>query len=222
MNRTYTNFSMWGIDQVNYGLEFGAKIPIYQGFSFQTAASIGEYHYTSDPFVVQTVDNSEKVILDGERVYWNGFKVGSTPQTAISVGLNYRSDDYLFAGIDFNFFDRTYMDLNPLYRTDYAVIGRDTPEAIAEMRAQERFAPAFVLNANIGKSWYIFRKYNIGFSFDIKNILNRRDIKTGGYEQMRLRAVEDGNGDVIYYNRFDSKYFYMFGTNYMLNIYFRF
>lgn len=222
LNRTYTNFSMWGIDQVNYGLEFGAKIPIYQGLSFQTAASIGEYHYTSDPFVVQTVDNSEKVILDGERVYWNGFKVGSTPQTAISVGLNYRSDDYLFAGIDFNFFDRTYMDLNPLYRTDYAVIGRDTPEAIAEMRAQERFAPAFVLNANIGKSWYIFGNYNIGFSFDIKNILNRRDIKTGGYEQMRLRAVEDGNGDVIYYNRFDSKYFYMFGTNYMLNIYFRF
>ena len=86
------------------------------------------------------------------------------------------------------------------------------------MAAQETFAPQFILNASIGKSWYIDRKYNIGFSLEIKNILNNKWLKTGGYEQSRLI---DSENDERYY-RFDSKYFYMQGINYMLNIYFRF
>ena len=50
-------------------------------------------------------------------------------------------------------------------------------------------------------------------------MLNRRDVKTGGYEQTRL--VDNTVGKERYY-RFDPKYFYMSGFNYMLNIYFRF
>ena len=43
-------------------------------------------------------------------------------------------------------------------------------------------------------------------------------VKTGGYEQTRLI---DSQSMERYY-RFDSKYFYMQGFNYMLNLYFRF
>ena len=88
------------------------------------------------------------------------------------------------------------------------------------MRKQEKFDDAFVLNANFSKSWYIKRIYNLGFSLEVKNILNDQNIKTGGYEQMRLKKNE--LNDKTYYTRFDSKYFYMFGTTYYLNIYFRF
>ena len=68
----------------------------------------------------------------------------------------------------------------------------------------------------------------IGFSAEVKNILNNRDIKTGGYEQMRLRRTRGWNGEAgsnpaeAFYSRFDSKYFYMLGTTYFLNVYFRF
>jgi len=44
-------------------------------------------------------------------------------------------------------------------------------------------------------------------------------VKTGGYEQTRI--VENTVAKEQFY-RFDPKYFYMSGFNYMLNIYFRF
>jgi hypothetical protein len=102
-----------------------------------------------------------------------------------------------------------------------AVSGPDgiaSPVEIEYMAAQEKFKPAFLLNASVGKSWYIDRKYNFGFSLNVQNILNNRNVKTGGYEQTRLI---DSATKTRYY-RFDPKYFYMQGVNYMLNLYFRF
>ena len=136
--------------------------------------------------------------------------------------------------------------MNPLYRTELAVVGPDdnltnavrnehrlnwymnetvinqglSPVEIEYMAAQEKLydKPLVLLNISIGKSWYINRKYNFGFSLEAKNLLNNRWVKTGGYEQTRLIT---STGKDRYY-RFDSKYFYMQGINYMLNLYFRF
>ena len=68
------------------------------------------------------------------------------------------------------------------------------------------------------KSWYI-NNNQLGFSLNVKNLLNNRNVKTGGYEQTRI--VDNTVGKERFY-RFDPKYFYMAGVNYMLNIYFRF
>lgn len=227
IQRAYTNFAMSGIDQRNIGMELGMKVPLNHSFSLQGALSYGNYIYTSTPFVTQTIDNSEAIVLENAKVYWEGYKVPSTPQLATNVGLHYRSEDYLFASIDVSYFDGMFLSMNPLRRTDYANIGFDlkTPEGYAQMRQmtdQERLNPGFVVNANIGKSWYIQRKYNLGVSVDIKNILNNTDFRTGGFEQMRLTANKDAAGNVINYTAFDSKYFYMFGLTYMVNVYFRF
>ena len=91
---------------------------------------------------------------------------------------------------------------------------------VSRIRSQEKFDSAYTLNASIGKNWYIHRKYTLGFSLDVKNILNNQDIKTGGYEQTRLSKNTETT--VTTYQAFDSKYFYMFGTTYYLNLYFRF
>ncbi len=224
-NRAYTNFAMSGIDQTHLGLELGVSVPIAWGLEAQGALSIGDYYYSSNPFVTQTVDNSDKVIAD-TRVYWKNMKVASTPQTAASLGLNYRGPKNIYAGVDVNYYARMYQSMNPMYRTDQALVNYDLfePEVrdrmMRTMRHQEEFDNSFILNANVGKSWYINRKYNIGFSLEVKNILNNQNTKTGGYEQMRFRKNEL-NGKT-YYTRFDSKYFYMFGTTYYLNVYFRF
>ena len=112
--------------------------------------------------------------------------------------------------------------MSPIYRNDLATAGPDrtvTPAEIEYMAAQERFDPCWLLNFSIGKSWYIRRSSQIGFSLNVKNLLNNRSVKTGGFEQYRI--VENTVGKERYY-RFDSKYFYMSGTNYMLNLYFRF
>ncbi len=223
-----------------------------QGLSLEGAFSWGEYIYTSAPRMTQTIDNSAEVVadnalvpfwashpvfkknvVDGKTVYetdaegdyvvdrWQKHYVPSTPQLAANLGFNYRTNSYWFFEIDAQYFANSYLDMNPLYRTDMAVAGPDgiaTPVEIEYMAAQEKFDPVFLLNASVGKSWYIDRKYNFGFSLNLQNITNNKCVKTGGYEQTRL--IDSKSAERYY--RFDSKYFYMQGINYMLNLYFRF
>ena len=232
-------------------LGFKVPLPV-EGLSVEGALSWGEYIYTSTPRMTQTVDNSAEVVVDNQPVpYWASHPVykkytdgdvtvyetdtdgeyivdknqkhyvPSTPQFAANLGFNYRTKSYWFFEIDAQYFANSYLDMNPLYRTDLAVAGPDkiiTPTEVEYMANQEKFDPVFLLNASIGKSWYINRKYNFGFSLNIQNITNNRNVKTGGYEQTRLI---DSKSMERYY-RFDSKYFYMQGLNYMLNLYFRF
>ncbi len=247
---SYTNFAMSGINERHVGVEFGAKVPLpVTGLSLQGVLSWGNYVYTSNPHMTQTVDNSNEVVFDNELVpYWKSHPVyskdadgnyltdangdyivekyqkhyvPSTPQLAASIGLNWRSRSYWFLSAELNYFDFAYLDMNPLYRTDMAVSGPDgysTPAEVEYMAAQERFDPVFLLNASVGKSWYIHYKYNFGFSLSVNNILNNKAIKTGGYEQTRLITSDSGER----YYKFDPKYFYTSGINYMLNLYFKF
>ena len=231
LQSTFVNFAISGIDKKFFGLEFGMTVPLYMGLSLNGAVSVGQYTYDSNPTFVQLADNSSKILsdVDSSIVYWKDMRVESTPQTAVNVGLSYRSDNNWFASADLNFYDNNYLSMNPLFRTDEVLragaTNAETAEMIRTMRAQEKFDSAFVLNASLGKNWYIKRNYTLGFSLEVKNILNNQDIKTGGYEQMRLnkiKADESNTSLVTSYERFDPKYFYMFGTTYYLNVYFRF
>ncbi len=222
LQSSFDNFAMSGIDKRYMGIEAALSVPIYAGISFNSALSLGNYTYNSNPYYIEMADNSATPLSQGT-VHWKGMKVESTPQTALNLGLGYRSPDYLFLALDLNCYDNQYLSMNPLYRTDGVLTKYMIDNGFAEqMRAQERFDRSFVLNASVGKSWYINREYNLGLSFEVKNILNKQDIKSGGYEQMRVSDMLDDNGDVIGYNRFDSKYFYMLGRTYYLNIYLRF
>lgn len=248
---SFTNFAMTGIDQRHMGIELGFEVPMFvQGLSLSGVLSAGEYIYTSNPHMIQTVDNSAEIIRDAKVPYWMShpkYKVAgyidgqpvydedidgnfvvegqikhyvpSTPQFAAALGLNYNIN-YWFFELTGQYFAKSYLDMNPLYRTAFACGGGDgivTPEEVSYMASQEEFDPAFLLNCSIGKSWYI-GDYNVGFSLQVNNMLNNLNVKTGGYEQTRLIS---SYGKDRYY-RFDPKYFYMCGANYMLNLYFRF
>lgn len=249
---SFTNFAMTGIDQRHMGIELGVQVPLFvEGLSVSGVLSWGEYVYTSNPHMLQTVDNSAEIIRDEDVPFWKSqpiYKIAgyvdgapvydkdaegnyivegekkhyvpSTPQLAAAIGLNYNIN-YWFFELTGQYFAHSYLDMNPLYRTAFACGGGDgviTPEEVNYMASQEEFDPAFLLNCSIGKSWYIGRKYQLGFSLNVQNMLNNKNVKTGGYEQTRLIS---SYGKDRYY-RFDSKYFYMYGANYMLNIYFRF
>jgi uncharacterized protein YaiE (UPF0345 family) len=240
---SFTNFAMSGIDKRYYGVELALNIPIWNGIALQGALNWGDYRYTSNPNFVQIIDNSAEIELV-DKVNWKNFYVESTPQIAANIGIDYRSSNNWFASVNFNFYDKLYLSMNPAYRTNNAV--KSYVEVLANegasddakiwaltninnVRRQEYLGHAYTLSASIGKNWYIQRKYMLGFSFEVKNILNNQDIKTGGYEQMRMRRTRGWNGNEAgsnpaepFYSRFDSKFFYMLGTNYFLNLYFRF
>ena len=274
VQNAFSNFALSGINQQNYGIELGFKLPTYvvPNLYVQGAVALGRAEYTSNPTVMQTLDNSASPVYFqdalGNRVdvievkYWKESPVykkdawgnytevldhvqkhyvPSTPQTALSLGLSWNYK-YWFVEADAQYFADAYLDMNPLYRTAYATSGPDgivyengeeelsgtgrDPEAmsiakneIEAMATQEKFKPAFLLNLSVGKSWFIQRKYQLGFSLNAKNLLNNKEVKTGGYEQTRM---VDNTASKSRYYRFDSKYFYMSGFNYMLNVYFRF
>lgn len=249
---SFTNFAMSGIDERHIGVELGFKVPTpVPNLSVQGVLSYGQYIYTSNPTMYQTYDNSAEYVAGTYGVvipYWKSHPVHkknddgsymldadgntivdhfqdhyvpSTPQFAASLGLAWNKN-YWFIDADVDFFGNSYLDMNPLYRTDMATAGPDgqvTAQEIEYMAAQEKFKNFMLVNASVGKSWYIQRKYQLGFSMQVKNLLNNRDVRTGGYEQTRL--VDNTVSKERFY-RFDSKYFYMSGINYMLNIYFRF
>ena len=253
---SFTNFAMSGIDKRYMGVELGFSVPIAWGLSLQGAVSLGDYIYTSNPEFTQMIDNSATDVVHSV-VKWKGMKVESTPQTAINVGFNFRGPNNWYASLDFNYYDRLYLSMNPMYRTQYLEdeikriydwnnleSGRQKAavvDVINDIRAQEELGNAYTLSASIGKNWRIAYKYTLGFSLQVNNILNTQTIRTGGYEQMRLNKISDpilfpngeGNMDIVKtmgpvnarpttYSRFDSKYFYMNGLNYYLNVYFRF
>lgn len=237
---SFTNYALTGIGQRHIGLEAGVKVPLFlEGLTASGVLSWGEYIYTTNPHMVQTMDNSAEILRDEDLLYWKSHPiyegsegdyrkvaekkhyVPSTPQFASEIALNYRTSGYLFVELNAQYFAHSYLDMNPLYRTEFAILGPDgqtSPDELEAMAKQEEFSPAFIMNASIGKSWYINRKHNFGFSLEISNILNNRGVKTGGYEQTRLISSQ---GKDRYY-RFDPKYFYMPGVNYMLNLYYRF
>ena len=247
---SFTNFAMTGISQRHMGLELGVSVPLpLQGLSVSAVLSLGEHIYNSTPHMLQTVDNSAEIVRDADVTWWDrtpiykiagysqdgmpiydqdihgnfiitGYKkhyVPGSPQVATELALNYNIK-YWFFEINGQYFARSFLDMNPLYRTDFACKGGDSnPGIIEEMTAQEEFAPAFLLNASVGKSWFV-KGNQLGFSLSLNNMTNNKGVRTGGYEQTRLMA---SSGKDRYY-RFPSKYFYMPGFNYMLNLYFRF
>jgi hypothetical protein len=236
-SRTFVNFAMRGIDQMHTGLEAGVEIPLLFNITLKSALSYGYYIYTSNPQVTVSADNGSQSIygkLENTTVYWKDYKVSGTPQTALNIGLDHRSSKNLFLGLDLGYYAANYISMNPMRRTDPAIEKYATDlmnaqtstdievaqSAIQNMRKQEMFPNAFVLSANIGKFWYI-GKYMIGANLDVRNLLNNTGIKSGGYEQMRLSRNNTDKANPVY-SPFNSKYFYLFGTTYYLNVYFRF
>ena len=249
--QSFTNFAMSGVDERHLGVEIGWQLPLFvTGLSLKGAFAWGEHVYTSTPRMTQTIDNSDEVVFSDEPVkywaespiyrwidkehnivdqdadgpiidHWQKHHIASTPQLAADLSLNYRTKSYWFFTLEGQYFGKSFLDLNPLYRTEKVCSGPDgqaTPAEIEYMATQEQFKPVFLLNASIGKSWYLQYRYNFGFSLSVNNILNNKWVKTGGYEQTRLTSSSSSER----YYKFDAKYFYMQGINYMLNLYFRF
>ena len=214
--RNFVNYVISGIDKTHQGIEFSTEVKITSSLSAVGVTSLGYYRWSSRPIVNVYVDNSSEQLADDKTVYVENYLVSGTPQTVATIGLNYRAPKYIYIGINANYFDHTYLSFNPERRTNEAVEGiipaTDEWSAIV---AQERLSKAFTLDANLGKS-FKFGKYFLLVNLNVNNILNNKEIITGGYEQLRY-DLEEKNP-----NKFPSKYYYLYGTQYYLNISFRF
>lgn len=228
--QNFVNYALSGIDKLHFGGEFGVEARLTSTITINAAAAVGRYYYDSKQHAIITVDNSSSV-LGEQTVYMQNFRVPSTPQEAYSLGASYRSPKFWFVSVTGNYFDQDYLSTNPLRRTydalQFVAADKNSPE-YHEIFDQMKFDPQFTLDFFGGYSWKLPRSFEVQhkptylvFSVGVNNILNNKDIVTGGYEQLRYDA-QTAQSDPITVGKFPPKLYYAYGLNYFGSVTLRF
>ncbi len=211
----FVNFVMNNIDQTHQGMELGIEYNPFPGFSIFGVGSVGYYRYSSRPDFSVYVDNSAEVQYLNETAYIDGFLISGTPQTAFAAGFKYFAPKYWRIGLNVNYLADRYLAFSALTRTIDAVKYADhSTDEFTSLIEQDKLPNTYTVDAFLGKSFRFDYKYYLNISLNITNLLNNKDIITGGYEQARL--------DLSNYDKFDPKYYYFSGLQYFLNVSFRF
>ncbi|HOY39388.1 MAG TPA: TonB-dependent receptor, partial [Bacteroidales bacterium] len=212
--RTFVNYVMTNVGKKHYGAEMGVEVKVGATINLQAALGYGRFLYSTRPLVTIAQDNDATVLATNRTVYLKNYHVGGAPELAASVGVKYSDPKYWFVGVNANYFDENYIDINPERRTAEALESFViTDPQWNQILDQEKLDPGFTVDIWGGKSWRI-EDYYLGFTLSIDNILNNKNLVTRGFEQLRF-----DEGDV---DKYPTKYMYMYGRTFMLNVYFRF
>lgn len=212
----FTNYSVYGINKMNRGVEMGLEAKVNSFITLSLAGTVAEYIYTNRPKATMSFEDGN--IPDyNEIVYLKNFYVGGTPQTAGTFGIH-GFYNYWFLDLNLNGFDRSYIDISPNKRTESTLnFIANTPEEKKELVdaiiSQEKFDGGFTLDFSIGKSIRLKNQRTLNINCQFNNILNNTHLISGGFEQSRY---EPGT------NKFPAKYYYAQGFNFFLNVGLRF
>lgn len=219
LERTFTNHLLTGVERRHVGVEAGVSYTLDQHWSFDVAASLGDYRYSNNPMGTLNHENNQQPDKS-ETVYMDGFRVGATPQLAGTLGVNY-FNNYWFVNLSANAAGATYVLPAPLRRvmSNYAALDPANPQSmqfVNDMFAQERYDASVTLDLSVGKIIYLANRDQLNFNLTINNITDNLGVRTGGYEQGRIETT------LTDADRFPSKYYYMQGVNGFLNVSYRF
>lgn len=155
-----------------------------------------------------------------------------TPLTAASVGLSYHQSGW-FLDLNCNYYDRIYLSYSPCYRylttlKNRQKAGEETFDAngnpLDSALKQTKGKGGFMVDASIGRSIYLKRGM-LSINLSLTNVLNNRNITTGGFEQSRsdYSGVKSDNIKARSYSFSKNPFkFYAYGTNGMLNVTYKF
>ena len=234
-NTAFVQEILSGIDKKHFGAEFGIEAQVTPTIKLKAAGNFGQYTYDNNPNLYLTTENNTRSqdagFVNGRKDFGQSnlknYKLAAGPQTAYSVGFEYRDPEYWFVGATANFFDNVYVDIAPLTRTsnfadDGGIPFNDYDENIArQLLQQEKFDNYMVVNMIGGKSWKIGNQF-ISIFASVGNLFNTQ-YKSGGFEQGRnanyRQLKEDKELDIPV---FGNKYWFGRGTTYFLNVNYRF
>ncbi len=222
-NDAFVNYTQKGVETTHRGIEAGVNADIGGGWSIEAAAAVGEYYYSERPVAVVTQDNLATVITANDTVFIKNLHVAGTPQTALTMGIKYRSPRHWFITANVNYFDRTYIDYFPGRRNrealDLVEPGSDDWQAILR---QEETGGQVTVDMFARWSWKLdntfrsMKKRNyLVFQLGVNNLLNNKELITGGYEYSRYSEIDD-------LEFFTPKYYFAYGTTYYLSLILRF
>lgn len=218
--RTFINHAIKGLDQTNRGVELGVSVKVDNNWTIDFAGTKSEFYYANNPMGIM---NSENGVINNveETVYLKNYHVGGMPQTAATLGVRYFYNFWFF-GANVNYAGDNYVDLAPLRRlaSNYTSINpydENLFNVYKSLTHQEKYDDYYTLDLSIGKILYLKNRKSMNFNIAVNNLLNKKDIRTGGYEQGRLDA-----GATNAATKFPSKYYYMQGINCFVNVNYKF
>lgn len=219
-----------GVDKEFLGSEVALEAQLTTRLTLNAVASIGQYIYANNPDLYYFSD--AKADVGGYEyqgtAYMKNYKLSSTPQKGYSLGFQYRDPNYWWFGATGNYLADNYVSLAASRRTQAFLKDAVTnlpyvdasEERIRNVLRQEKFDNAFMLNVNAGKTFKI-GDYYMGLSLTVNNVLNNKNYKTGGFEQLRLANYRTATDKQLKSN-FGNRYWYDQGLSYFFNLFIRF
>lgn len=224
---SFSYVSLTGIKKEYYGLEAGLRFKVTSAFDINLLGTISDAKIRNNSHVRYM--NSTSAEYTDEIVYNKGMRDSGTPLTAASLGLSYHSGGW-YIDLNCNYYDRIYLSYSPSYRYASTLDAREDAKKgsvydndgniKASALEQAQGHGGFMLDGSIGRSIYLKRGM-LSINLMVTNILNNRNLCTGGYEQSRSNYTSSGNLRGYNFAKNPMK-FYAYGTNGMLNITYRF
>ena len=222
-----------GLDRLHKGIEIGLEYEVSTSVKLSLVGNVGDYRFASDPSVQINFDTAgpEEDLIDAEGnidlgiAKLKGLRVAQGPQTAFSLGVEYRDPKYWWLGATTNYLGNNYINISSITRTESFVVDPETgepfPEAtvdnVSELLQQEMLDDVYLLNLVGGKSWLHKGKY-ISLFGSVNNLFGTV-FRTGGYEQSRNGNYGQLRQDTLSGSpSFGPKYWYGFGRTYFLNL----
>ena len=212
---SFSYVSLTGVEKEYYGVEYGLKFKITSAFSIQAVGTVSEAKYASDANVRYMLSTSGD--YGNDICHLKGVREASTPLLAQSLTLSYSNKGW-FIDLTGNYYDHIYLSPSVYYRYDEICEHDNDGNAIVPDQLEGN--GGFMLDASIGKLIRL-KKGQLSINLTLTNILNNRDICTGGYEQSRSDLTSSGNSRGYVFSM-NPKKFYAYGTNGMLNFTYRF
>lgn len=226
-NRTFVNHSLYGVNTLHRGVEAGFSIQLPYSLTLSLAGTLADYHYKDDSQGIMSAENGRD--LDGgvegdilEIVKTKDLKINAGPQTAASVKLSYVHPKMWFADVSVSYYDDNYLDFSANRFRESNVGKYDTDEKLAAFGTQEKLPAGFLVDASLGKMFYLKNKNAINFNISANNVLNNTKMITGGYQQARLPLDDNKAVDETKLDLFANKYYYALGFNFFVHVGYRF
>ena len=171
------------------------------------------------------ISKSAEVVQD--KAYIKDMRESGTPLTVGSLGLNFHSNGW-FIDLSANYYDRIYLSYSPSYRYKRTLELRGAFDVDGNLMPgytdQAQGHGGWMVDGSIGKSIRL-KHGSLNFNLMVTNILNNRKIVSGGYEQSRSDYTlnkENEAKDRVYKFSKNPKKYYVFGTNGMFQVSYRF
>ena len=217
---TYTYFVLSGVKKVYKGVELGMSYKLTPSLTATFAGMYSRFQYKNNPTGTHSYENGLHEDQT-KTVYLKNYYVGSTPQFASNLGLDWAAPGNWFFDINGTYTGDAYVNLSPAYHEQMPDLWQSYPSEealtakIKDLAFQDKLKNAFTLNASIGKVIYL-NKVTLNLNLSVNNILNNRDVCTYAYQQGRV--------DTKNYNRstYPNRYTYAQGVRVFFNAGIRF